>query len=373
MPGAVLQLTAYGAQDIYLTGNPQITFFKVVYRRYTNFAIESVQLAQNYNVKMGSSFIFNIERQGDLLSSIFLHIQLTNTSLVKSYLGFTLIDMVEFKIGNQVIDKQYGEWMAIWCDLTHSYNKGQMLDDMISSSADTIIVPLQFWFCRNPGLAIPLIALQYHEIQLCIKFRKSSEIEGSPEISDLKIYADYIYLDTDERRRYVQSSHEYLIEQVQRTESSVVDPTATKTSIDLEFAHPVKELVWIIYDISGPIYNHMNCELAQSVLIQLNHQDRISERSGLYYTRQQRYQFHTGAGAFSAYPHIHIYSFALRPEEHQPSGTCNFSRIDDAIIQMNLNNATQISGTEYRVIHVYAVNYNILRIMNGLGGLAYTT
>jgi hypothetical protein len=248
-----------------------------------------------------------------------------------------------------------------------------MLDEMLSSSADTMIVPLQLWFCRNPGLAIPLIALQYHEIQLVIRFKKSAEIIGNPEITDIKVFADYIFLDTDERRRYVQTSHEYLIEQLQLTESPVIEPTATKANIELEFSHPIKELIWIIYDVSGTIYNPLHCELSETAYIQINSQDRITERTGLYYTRQQRYQYHTGAGAFSGHPHIHIYSFALRPEEHQPSGTCNFSRIDHSTINMTFNNAMKIAGTEQRMIRIYAVNYNILRVISGLGGLAYTS
>lgn len=373
MPGASLQLVAYGSQDIYLTGNPQITFFKVVYRRYSNFAMESIQLTQNYNVKMGMKYVFDIERHGDLLSSMFLHVKLDNSSIIQTYLGFQLIDTVEFIIGSQLIDKQYGEWMAIWCDLTHPYDKGQMLDDMISSSTDTIIIPLQFWFCRNPGLALPLVALQYHESQLVIKFRKSSEITGNPQITELKIFADYIFLDTDERRRFLQVSHEYLIEQVQLTESPVVTANATKANIEVFFSHPVKELMWIIYDVSGSVYNLLNCELADQVLIQMNNQDRLSERTGLYFTRQQRYQYHSGAGAFTGHPNIHVYSFALRPEEHQPSGTCNFSRLDNVNIHFTLNTATQIAGTEYRLFRIYATNYNILRIINGLGGLAYTS
>lgn len=373
MPGAILQLASYGAQDIYLTGNPQVTFFKTVYRRYTSFALESILLTQNYNVKMGSSFTFDIDRQGDLLSSIFFHIQLDNSSIIQTYLGFSLIDTIELKIGNQTIDKQYGEWMAIWCDLTHSYSKGQMLDDMTSNSADTIIVPLQFWFCRNTGLAIPLIALQYHQIQLIVKFRKSSEVIGNPEITDFKIYADYIFLDTDERRRYSQLSHEYLIEQVQLSESAPISIYETRAVVDVEFSHPVKELMWIIYDVSGSIYNPLHSERAEKVLIQMNNQDRLSERTGLYFTRQQRYQHHTGSGAFSGYPNIHIYSFALRPEEHQPTGTCNFSRIDNTTMAITFNGTAMANGTEYRLIRVYAVSYNVLRIMNGLGGIVYST
>jgi hypothetical protein len=373
MPGAVLQLAAYGAQDIFLTGNPEITYFKIIYKRHTNFASESILVPQNYNVQMGSTYTFDIPRQGDLLSSIFLHIQLDKPNIVQSYLGYNLIDSIEFKISNQTIDKQYGEWMALWCDMTHTYDKGQMLDDMLSNSANTLIVPLQFWFCRNPALTIPLIAIQYHPIQIIIKLRKSTEIIGNPEITDFKIYADYIFLDTDERRRYTQNAHEYLIEQVQRTESQVISSTASRSIIDFQFSHPVKELVWIIYDVSGTIYNTTHCEQADKVLIQMNSQDRLSERSGLYFTRQQRYQHHTGAGSFSSFPYIHIYSFAFRPEEHQPSGSCNFSRIDNATLGLTFDNSTKISGTEYRVVRIYAVNYNVLRILNGLGGLAYTS
>jgi hypothetical protein len=189
----------------------------------------------------------------------------------------------------------------------------------------------------------------------------------------LKIFADYIFLDTDERRRFLQVSHEYLIEQVQLTESPVVTANATKANIEVFFSHPVKELMWIIYDVSGSVYNLLNCELADQVLIQMNNQDRLSERTGLYFTRQQRYQYHSGAGAFTGHPNIHVYSFALRPEEHQPSGTCNFSRLDNVNIHFTLNTATQIAGTEYRLFRIYATNYNILRIINGLGGLAYTS
>jgi hypothetical protein len=141
MPGANLQLVAYGAQDIYLTGNPQITFFKVVYRRHSNFAIESIRLPQNYNVQMGNHYIYDIQRRGDLLSSIFLAITVDISNIGQTYYGFQLIDYVDFYIGGQLIDKQYGEWMLLWCDLTHSYDKGLMLDDMITDTNNTLFIP----------------------------------------------------------------------------------------------------------------------------------------------------------------------------------------------------------------------------------------
>jgi hypothetical protein len=372
MPGAILQLTAYGAQDIYLTGNPQITFFKVVYRRYTNFAIESVELPPSTNVKMGNKYMFNIEKQGDLLSSIYLQIKMDNTNIIQTYYGFQLIDNVELLIGNQLIDKQYGEWMALWCDLTHTYDKGQMLDDMVAFSDQIIYVPLLFWFCRNPGLALPLLALQYHNIYLNITLKNKSLVVGNADIEDFKIFVDYIHLDTDERRRFLQIEHEYLIEQVQYNQSPLIDTNATSYDMDLFFSHPVKEIFWVIQDISGEEYNVEYYEEAQNILIQMNYQDRLSSRSGKYFSKLQRYQYHTGSGAQSGPPYIHVYSFALRPEEYQPSGSCNFSRLDSAMIHLDLDTKTQITGTQYRKINVYAMNYNILKITNGLGGLSYT-
>jgi hypothetical protein len=223
MAGGLMQLVAYGAQDIYLTGNPQITFFKVVYRRHTNFAVEAIEQTFNGAADLGRKFTCTIARNGDLLHRIYL--QLDISAADSAYYGFQLLDYVEVEIGGQVIDKQYGEWMALWCDLTHTVDQALLLKTMVDSTAtsglERLHVPLQFWFCRNPGLALPLIALQYHEVKINVQFTQLSAMTVVPEqvnssyINNCTVWCDYVFLDTDERRRFAQVSHEYLIEQVQ--------------------------------------------------------------------------------------------------------------------------------------------------------------
>ena len=223
-------------------------------------------------------------------------------------------------------------------------------------------VPLTFWFCRNPGLALPLIALQYHEVKIILNYNFS---RGYTAITGNKLWADYIYLDTDERRRFAQVSHEYLIEQVQ--EQSLNSGSST----DLNFNHPVKELIWCIDNADNGVLAAI-AGRTDTFQLKLNGHDRFAARTCRYFTRTQVYDYHSGfggsddrgAGAGGA-PNdsIGVYSFALKPEEHQPSGTCNFSRIDNAqLVQSGGGLATKI----------YAVNYNVLRIMSGMGGLAYS-
>jgi hypothetical protein len=359
MGGGLMQLVAYGAQDIYLTGNPQITFFKVVYRRHTNFAVESIEQTYNGSASAGSKISVTVSRNGDLLSSVWLATTATTADgAIDSTRGqhFSNIDNVEVEIGGQVIDKQYGHWMQVWTDLTNGSDKVALLDDAANAavSGDVSYVPLQFWFCRNPGLALPLIALQYHEVKLNVTFAAATVGLGN-----VSVWCDYVFLDTDERRRFAQVSHEYLIEQVQY--SNALSVSGTSTQHELRFNHPVKELVWTVNDGSADVAAH-------DALLQLNGHDRFKRREGKYFTKVQRYQYHSGAddqvdGAHNSVPHV--YSFALKPEEHQPSGTCNFSRIDNAVL--NLNHADSTGK-----LHVYAVNYNVLRIMSGMGGLAYS-
>jgi len=409
-----MQLVAYGAQDIYLTGNPQITFFKVVYRRHTNFAVESIEQTFNGAADIGRRFTCTIARNGDLLHRLYLQIDVsaaTPTGNNNAFLGFQLLDYVEVEIGGQVIDKQYGEWMAVWCDLTHTVDQAVMLSSMLDTantnnlSLDRLHIPLQFWFCRNPGLALPLIALQYHEVKINVQFVSTAPsvvgLVGSTYLQSTTIWADYIFLDTDERRRFAQVSHEYLIEQVQYSNALTIASNATTTQHELRFNHPVKELVWLVDPSSSDtMFNtYVQCSDA---LLQLNGQDRFKRRSGDYFTKVQRYEHHTGAGralacaAFQAtggasggsgnpvfgganvLSATHVYSFALKPEEHQPSGTCNFSRIDNAVLNLSFTAASANSAVppaslpSGAVLKVYAVNYNVLRIMSGMGGLAYS-
>jgi len=347
MGGGLLQLVAYGAQDVYLTGNPQITFFKVVYRRHTNFSIESIQQTFNGNAQPNNRVTCQISRNGDLVHKLYVEFTPKDEDIVDAR---KCIKKVEVEIGGQLIDRQYGDWMEIWNELTLPAGKKGGYKAMIFGDSNVTpnphikaYVPLEFWFCRNIGLALPLIALQYHEVKINIEF------ESSPTFSDATLWADYIFLDTDERRRFAQLSHEYLIEQVQFTGEETI--ASSKLSAKLSFNHPVKELIWK-GDSGG-------CGKAK---LMLNGNDRFAQREQTYFTHVQPYQHHTNIP--DASKNINVYSFALKPEEHQPSGTLNMSRIDTA--QLQLTAAT--NGT----VKIYAHSYNVLRILSGMGGLAYS-
>ena len=441
MGGGLMQLVAYGAQDIYLTGNPQITFFKVVYRRHTNFSMEAIQQTFNGTPSItGGTLTSTISRNGDLVSRLWLDVLMNpQTAIVGGALdnaawinntGCALVKECEIEIGGQRIDRQYGHWMDLWNELSdHNTDewlglnkhagKGayQELEGLANISRDLqLYIPLQFWFCRNPGLALPLIALQYHEVKIKLTTRGLAALTvGSVDIPvggalvapTVKLWADYIYLDTDERRRFAQVSHEYLIEQVQREEHA----GAAQRSLKLNFNHPVKEIIWVnqddialqevgfdagvgFYDVRRNIgagapgafvraamlvgndyFNYTGAlqstgerisgifspESFGKMKLQLNGHDRFASRNASYFRTCQPVQ----AGHRQPSKHIYVYSFAIKPEEHQPSGTCNFSRIDNA--KMEFEDRLP-SGTTT----VYAINYNVLRIMSGMGGLAYS-
>jgi len=541
MGGGLMQLVAYGAQDVYLTGNPQITFWKVTYRRHTNFSLESIEQTFNGQADFGRRVTCNISRNGDLAYKVYLQATLPeiNQSMKGStgavyarwldFPGEQMISQVEVEIGGQRIDRQYGDWMHIWNQLTLSKEQERGYFKMVGNTTQltyitdpsfadvdgpcggasnaprqvcaprnalpetTLYIPLQFWFCRNPGLALPLIALQYHEVKINLDLRPIDEClwavsslsaasgSGSVKVSTpynqslvaASLYVDYIFLDTDERRRMAQNPHEYLIEQLQFTGDESVGSSSNK--IKLNFNHPCKELVFVVQpdsnvdycsslDANGLLYKTLGAQpfnytdaidalpnaihafggpndvaqttnsfidqsglfhdagavdltsagaafwnstvaggnggfangsgyvnsgvsdagtfvLAESALdmhcwgqnpvvtakLQLNGQDRFSEREGTYFDLVQPYQHHTRAPDTG----INVYSFALRPEDHQPSGTCNFSRIDNATLQLVLSNAT-VQGTNTAKVRVYATNYNVLRVMSGMGGLAYS-
>jgi hypothetical protein len=385
MGGGLLQLVAYGAQDVYLSGNPQITFFKVAYRRHTNFSMESIEQTFNGSADFGRRVTCQISRNGDLIHRMYLQVELKDAKFgANSYAGLALIKSVELEIGGQRIDKQYGDWMYIWNELSLPTGKKEGFKSMVgyseeatsSAAFDTMLyVPLEFWFCRNPGLALPLIALQYHEVKVNIEFDASMNAgitEGTMGTSAL--WVDYVFLDTDERRRFAQLSHEYLIEQLQFTGEENI--TSASNKVKLNFNHPVKELVWVMQNASGvasPASNVSNkfgefvhatndTNYTVSAKLQLNGHDRFAERKGKYFNMVQPFQHHTNVPENKG---INVYSFALKPEEHQPSGTLNFSRIDSAVLNVN-------AGATANRIRVYAVNYNVLRVMSGMGGLAYS-
>lgn len=354
MTGGLMQLVAYGAQDIFLTGNPQITFWKVVYRRHTNFAMESIEQTFNGTVGPSNRVTATIARTGDLVHKMYLEMDADGTVLESSDLRLA-IDNVELEIGGQRIDRQYGRWLKVWGELTTPSGVKAGYDRLVLNDGTDRkqYVPLSFWFCRNPGLALPLIAMQYHEVKVNVEFASY----GAGAITNCALWVDYVYLDTDERRRFAQVSHEYLIEQVQHTGADTVSDGTN--NIRLNFNHPVKELVWTVDEGSyGSDVTH--------ALLQLNGHDRFRQRESLYFTHVQPYQHHSRVPGADEVPfYVNVYSFALKPEEHQPSGTCNFSRIDNATLQLTTGN----SATTARI---YAVNYNVLRVMSGMAGLAYS-
>jgi hypothetical protein len=432
MTGGLMQLVAYGAQDVYLTGNPVITYFKVVYRRHTNFATESIQQTFTGNAQFGSRVSALVARSGDLISGVTVEAVLPRPGANLAYVddvGHHLIKQVDIDIGGQLIDRHYADWLEIWAQLTvpagheEGYRKmigqGQTgeehaqtglqdtdLVNVMNENDLTVYVPLQFWFCRNVGLALPLIALQYHEVKITVTFASANEVtlthaNGNAATQantlDASLWVDYIYLDTDERRRFAQVSHEYLIEQLQFTgDETYTGVTAgansASKSVTLNFNHPVKELVWVCKPSYTTLEPSNYTDLSRyatdagtlaknpttpgtivarnpvaTAKLQLNSHDRMATRDGTYFNLEQS-RCHT---RIPQSPGINVLSFALKPEDHQPSGSCNFSRIDSAILQLTLGGlgGRALTGG---VIKVFATNYNVLRIMSGMGGLAYS-
>jgi hypothetical protein len=537
MAGGLLQLVAYGAQDVFLTGTPEITFWKVSYRRHTNFAMESIEQTFSGQADFGRRVTCTISRNGDLCYRTYLQVTLPeinqsmnpNTNAAKGvgvyarwldYIGEQLIAQVEVEIGGQRIDRQYGDWMHIWNQVTLTAEQQRGYFKMIGNTTQltyitdptfasvsgpcasasgpsqvcaprnalpetTLYIPLLFWFSKNPGLSLPLIALQYHEVKINLDIRPLGEclwavgnlsatsgIQSVPSayqqsLVAASLYVDYIFLDTDERRKVAQNPHEYLIEQIQFTGDESVGSSSNK--IKLNFNHPCKELIWVVQpdgnvdycaslDASQTLFRCLGAQpfnytdaidalpnavhafgssvedgafigntgagqglfqmagadsvnnmpmygdngllgasaanitgstvsdagtfvLAETALdmhcwgenpvvtakLQLNGQDRFSEREGSYFDVVQPFQHHSRSPDTG----INVYSFALRPEEHQPSGTCNFSRIDNAVLQLVLSSGT-VAGTSTAKVRVYAVNYNVLRVMSGMCGVAYS-
>jgi hypothetical protein len=409
MGGGLLQLVAYGAQDAYLSGNPQITFWRGLFKRHTNFAMEPFRVNMTGQAVWGTKHSAILTRYADLVSSAYVEVELTGADDTLIYsdnrlAGFNLLQYAELDIGGQIIDRQYGEFMYLWSTLAYPYDAQQKMDRMAHiidtpsvqcgsqgrpSRKNVGFIPLFFFFARNPGAALPLIALQYHEVKINLLWNKHELImqqnttTGAVNISSgpgqANLVIDYVYLDVEERRRMAQESHEYLIEQTQFNEDKGL--TSAQNRVDLTFNHPVKELIWVTQ-----VSWKKNCRFANTLgqqvnpfsyddiiydcALQLNGQDRVSALPGRYFWAVQPFQHHSG----SAIPGVHAYSFAIKPEEHQPSGTCNFSRIDTATLVFSVDGDVGISyqdASNYD-IRVYALNYNILRVMSGMGGLAYS-
>jgi len=417
--GGLLQLVAQGKQDIFLTGNPQVTWFKMVYRRYTNFSLEQQIISLDSQADFGRRTTVLLPRKGDLLGALYLEIQLpaitdASTGQPLSYtnaIGHALIQEISIEIGEQEIDKQTGEWMELWSNLTVPQDKKQGWNAMIgkttgvsqgnSPSASvnlfgplSLYVPLRFWFCKNPGLFLPLLALQYHPIRINITLRPLSQlfVVDNPAITDqsanaasitnMVLYGDYIHLDTEERRRFVANSHEYLIEQVQYTPSISIDPSASVVQIPMEFNHPLRELYWLVQRNQAVTahqwFNYTNISIGETspqgfqnlintALIRIEGYDRFDVRNADYFRLVQPFQYHT---AIPIEDFAYMYSFALKPEDVQPSGSMNASRLDSLSLQLEMNGAV-LPARGSANVRIYGLNHNVLRIVEGFGGLLF--
>ena len=523
-----MQLVAYGAQDVYLTGNPKVTFFQAVYKRHTNFAMELIQQTVSGTPGNSTRLSVTIARNGDLIGNMHLALQpivpvnittgaapSTTTLLLTStndkydacWVAERAIAGLELTIGGQRIDKHYQTWWRLYAEVflneSDKYAWGKMTTQSNPNPTQTslpkVFLPLLFFFNRNPGLYLPLIALQYHEVRL--DFDTTAYYNSYFQGSAFEVWGNYIYLDTEERRRFAQKGHEYLIEQLQHNGGDALTSTGNSEGnvqlVRVAFNHPVKELIWCyqnptsaaqgstqlngmwnfttgtsnvnvtcdpmkltatgnmvlphvtgvphLYTPSGiglvtpglpptqnltstnnltssgtaiplvsvnlgPIQIINSNVVLSNVLtgnafwieegtqllggttgpfganhgatglygntytgfevgplhqfkIVLNGQDRFKEQYGKYFNALQPYYHHTG----TPYPGIYVYSFALQPEEHQPTGTCNFSRIDNAQVWVQLKSNSQATTQK-----MFAINYNVLRIQSGMGGLAFS-
>ena len=456
--GGLLQLVAIGKQDVFLTGNPQITWFKMVYRRYTNFAVESQQIYFDGDPDFGKRVTALVPRRGDLLGPMLLEVVLPYVTMsdgsIGTYVntaGYALIEEISLEIGEQEIDKQTGEWMQIWSSVTTPASQRDALNNMIGRvdglnsppvvvpagvcavgnykfGAAKLYIPLQFWFNKNPGMYLPLLAMQYHPVRINVKFRDlAGMIENKnmtatcapvqPEptsLVEIRLWGDYVFLDTEERRRFVANTHEYLIEQIQYTPKISIPETVNTQTVRMEFNHPLREIFWLIRrDVMETTHEWFNFgstsahepgmsrDILQDATLQIDGYDRFDTRDSGYFRLAQPFQYHTTTDVKQFF---YMYSFALRPEDMQPSGSLNASRIDNMNLQVNLRpdsnqtltitvplldaqgkqvfsngvaltreiiNPLYVPNRGKSSIIVYAKNHNVLRIVNGFAGLLF--
>jgi len=282
--------------------------------------------------------------------------------------AYNLIDHIDLLIGGNTIDTMTGDLMDIWNELTIT-NGNKKEFDLMTSIEDSkySYLPLYFWFNKTPGLALPLIALQYHTVTVRIFWKNNLPIKDQ----NCHLFIDYVFLDSSERRRFAQSPHEYLVETWQHHEQPNL---GTTEQVSLIFNHPVKEMVWRA-QLNNDTYVSWD-----SITLKFNNSERLTARHGDYFQRVQPFYHHNAIPTKDK--GIHCYSFAIKPEEHQPSGSCNFSRLDNVTLSLSTciksDGLTAISLTQFDGstadnlnLHVYVVCYNILRIMSGMGALAF--
>ena len=404
MGGGLLDLVAKGGQDIYFICNPQITFFKKVYKRHTNFSIDYHKFFLDSDADFGKMTRIFIPKKADLIKNLYLHIELPdlvpNSDAVSysNFIGYNLIDYIELYMGGTLIDRQTGEWLYIRNELYHNEDKKRAIYQMvgganfssysayIGNQGGTYIVPLAFWFSNDISNSIPLVALQYSEVEIRIKFKDFDKSwissDGVAPVGDYKITScqlstEFVYLDTKERKKMAQESHEYIIKQIQYSLNNNIIANDKKRTFNLNFNHPVLELIFLVQnkdvknisnDKGNDWFNYSKTTTLpfknpiKSAKIVLNGQDRTPELT------DKELRFYNILEKHTALPnnYIYVYSFSLKPEEEQPTGSCNFSRFDNKQIELEFED--DINHSDFRI---YAVNYNVLRISKGICGLAY--
>jgi len=420
MTGSLLQLASHGASDIYFTGNPQMTHFKSVYKRHTNFAMECIEQNLNGALSLGNLVSTILDKPGDLIKDMYLEVTFTGTAN-KPWPLHAMIDYVELFIGGQSIDKKYGDWLYIWNELTLPMAKKALYYNMTghntkgvvsgSITSQTGYLPLNLWFSRNPGLALPIMALSNHDVQLDIKLNGAYATSSAAthrnsvaSISTVKLWIDYIFLDRDEKRLFAQTAHEYMIEQVLFTGDETVTVNSSNDITLNHNARYVKELVWVATDQTNSTNNHAfnylynnqsnprtfatynnsnvslyggdyigyeqykpslvnDTEIITNAMILFDGKERIQEQKSDYFAKKQVLDFHSGTPV----PGIYVYSFCIEPENYKPTGGAKFNFINDIVLRLTIANISPAPK-----IKIFVVAHNVLRIMSGQGGLAYT-
>jgi len=381
--------------------------------------MECIEQNLNGTLSLGQKVSTIIDKPGDLIKDMYLEVTFTGTAN-KPWPLQGMIDYVELYIGGQSIDKKYGDWLHIWNELTLPMSKKALYYNMTghntkgvvsgSITSQTAYLPLQLWFCKSPGLALPIMALGNHEVQLDIKLNGAYATSSAAthrysiaSISTVKLWIDYIFLDVDEKRLFAQTSHEYLIEQVQFTGDESVTVNSSN-DITLNHYGYVKELVWVATDQTNSTNNHAfnylynnqsnprtfatynnsnvslytgdyigyeqykpslvnDTEIITNALILFDGKERVIEQKSDYFAKKQVMDFHGGTPA----PGIYVYSFCLQPENYKPTGGVQFNTINNIVLRLTIANISPAPK-----IKIFVVSHNILRIMSGMGGLAYT-
>lgn len=361
MGGGKIQLKHDGLNgSLRFTGNPQITFFKSIYRRHTPFAIESIVIEHTRKDQSRATYI--VPHHGDLLHKMYIECPVADSNV----LGYALISSISVRIGSDTIDTHTGEFLMIWHELTSGMKESLRIQ---GGKDQTIYLPLAFWFCRDTPF--PLIALQNQEFIIEIDFTTTDSNDTNNYTEPIQLYGDFIFLGAKERRMVAQSMHEYLIETVdtQTFPRSNMKPDNWNPQTDPEnkysgtftipmhFIHPTKELIWVVktdhHTLGDDYYACGDIDFF------LNDSICVTSRQQKYFTLVQPYYYHTNIPKRN---NINVLSFSLHPEDHQPSGTLILQQNHKFIMHIYLYNHTD-------TIELYSVHYKRLRIASGVCGI----